>query len=408
MRTWSTIEEMFRARGHSWAKVALALSLGFGADPGSMATAAPSAPSTCGSAVCGAELVYVGTHQKAGDPSLFAARFDPRTGRFTALGAVSRIEQPTWLATDPHRAVLYAVSELGGDAGSEAKASSLAVDRKTGQVQLTSTVGSKGAGAAYLALDQASRTAFVANYRTGQVAALPIHSDGALGEAASVRADYGSGPTPRQSGPHAHGIAVAPDGRYVLVADLGADRVFIYRFDAVTRNLTPGEPAYEPVAPGSGPRHLVFSRNGRFVFLVSELSAEVRSYSFDPLRGRLHLLQTVSTVASGYSGETRAAEIRLSVDGRYIYTSNRGEDSIVVYAVDPTTGRLSEVQRIGANGRTPWSLAFDLTGKWLLAANEGSDGVAVFQVDRRTGKLTAGGDLFAVPKPVAIAVFRER
>ncbi len=408
MRAGSTIEEMFRAHGHSWAKVALALSLGFGADLGSMANAAPSAPSTCGPAVCGAELVYVGTHQKAGDPSLFAARFDPGTGKFSPLGPVSRIEHPTWLAADPHRPVLYAVSELGDDGRTEGKVSSLAIDRATGQLQLTSTVGSRGAGAAYLALDNASRTAFVANYGTGQVAALPILPDGALGEAASVQAGYGSGPTARQSGPHAHGIAVAPDGRFILVADLGADRIFVYRFDVGARTLTPADPAYEAVAPGSGPRHLVFSPNGRFVYLISELSSQIRSCRFDPVRGRLDLLQTISTVAPEFRGGNRAAEIISSVDGRYLYASNRGEDSIVVFKIDPRSGRAQEMQRIGANGRTPWSLSFDLTGRWLLAADEGSNSVAVFPVDRRTGRLGVSGEPLAVPGPVAIAFTRGR
>lgn len=356
----------------------------------------------CRAAACG-RLVYFGTHGSA----IYAARLDPRTGHLSALGPVAAIERPTWLVASPHREVLYSVSETGNDGKTQASVSSFAVDPATGQLRLLNKVDSGGGGATHLALDPRSATVFVAHYGTGQVSALPVRADGSLGPVASVEADQGTGPKPRQAGPHAHSVAVDPSGRFVLAADLGADRLFVYRFDPASRTLSPGDPAFVAAAPGSGPRHLAFLPNGRFVYLDSELSGELTGYAWDARRGVLRALATISTSPPDYTGNRSAAELVASSDGRFLYVSNRGDDTLVAYAVDAASGALREIQRIAAQGKSPWSFSLDPSGRWLLVANEASNAIAEFAVDSRSGRLSATGETLAVPNPVAVA-FTDR
>lgn len=375
--------------------------------------AAQAAPAGCDPTSCGDELVYFGTHTRGGPSDgaaqgaganygIFAARFDVRTGHLTGLGSVAEIERPTWIVAHPSRPLLYSVSEVGNDGRSEAAVFSLAADPATGKLGEINKAGSGGGGATHLALDAVSRTLFVANYGTGEVSALPLMADGSLGTAASVRRDYGFGPSPRQKSPHAHAVVVDPSHRFVLAADLGADRIFVYRFNAATRQLTQGDPAYEAVPAGSGPRHLVFHPSGRFVILDTELSAEIRIYRWDPRHGQLHLVQALPTVAADYQGEKSAAEIGVSRDGRFVYVSNRGEDTIVAYSMNLRTGMLIEVQRISSQGKTPWSFALDASDHWMLVANEASSSVTVLAVDPETGKLAATSEALPVPKPVSV------
>ena len=355
------------------------------------------------------ELVYFGTHtvtaaqvpagQALPDPGIYGAWFDPQTGRFTALGRVVDIAAPTWLAADAKRPILYSVTS--GPAGSN-NLISLAIDAKSGSLSITGRSASGGGDATYLDIDPVSHSLFTANYASGQVSVLPIEADGQLGAVSSIQSDRGTGPSPRQASPHAHSAVLDPSGHYVLVGDLGADRVFVYAFDAKTRQLTPAATPFEATPPGSGPRHLVFHPNGKLVFLVSELSAEARSYKWDASTGRLQILQTVALAAPDYQGKKSGGEIALSDDGRFLYVSERGENQIVVYAVDGATGQLSETQRVAAQGNSPWHFAFDPSRQWLLVADEASSLVAAFKVDRTSGKLTPGADTLSVPHPVNV------
>ena len=357
-------------------------------------------------------LVYFGTHgvtpaqlgpgQTLPDKGIYAARFDEATGHLTPLGRVAEVERPTWLVAGPGNHVLYSVSETGNDGKSEASVLSFTVDPATGQLTLINSVGSGGGGATHLALDTKSQTLLVANYGTGQVSALPVMADGSLGAAASVQNDVGTGPSPRQQGPHAHGVAVDPSGRFVLVTDLGADRIFIYHLDPATHQLSPADPAYEATPAGSGPRHLVFSPNGKFAYADTELTAEVRVYGWNAASGRLTLVQTQSAVAKDYYGKKSGGEIVLSPDGRFLYVSNRGEDTVAVYAVNAKTGHITEVQRMPTQGDQPWHFTLDPTGKWFLVANESSSSVAVFKRSPVTGKLTPTPETIDLPRPVNI------
>ena len=355
------------------------------------------------------ELVYFGTHtvtaaqvpagQALPDPGIYGAWFDPSTGHFTSLGRVIDITAPTWLAADAKRPILYSVTS--GPAGSN-NLISLAVDAKSGGLSVTGRSASGGGDATYLDVDAATHSLFTANYATGQVSVLPIQADGQLGAVSSIQSDSGTGPSPRQTSPHAHSAVLDPSGHYVLAGDLGADRVFVYAFDATTRQLTPAATPFEATPPGSGPRHLVFHPNGKLVFLVSELSAEVRSYKWDAGAGRLQLLQTIVLAAPDFQGKKSGGEIALSDDGRFLYVSERGESQVIVYAVDAVTGQLSEVQRVAAQGNSPWHFTFDPSRKWLLVADEASSLITTFKVDPALGKLTPWTETLSVPRPVNI------
>lgn len=345
------------------------------------------------------ELVYFGTRGGGAGQGIFGARLDARTGRLTPLGLVAEVERPTWLLASPQTPFLYSVSEVLDDGRSEPSVISFAVDRATGRLRQINKVGSGGSEPTHLALDRKSQTLFVANYGDGRVSAIPIQPGGGLAPAASVQADVGSGPSPRQAGPHAHGVILAPDGRYLLVPDLGADRVFLYGFDPASHKLTPSDPPFEAVPPGSGPRHLAFHPNGSFAYLVTELSLQLRSYRWDPDHGRLKLLQTLPIVSPNFTGASNAAEVVVAPDGRHLYVSNRGEDAIIVYSMNPKTGILKEIQRVPSQGQTPWSFSFDPSGHWMLVADTGSNAVAEFKVDPRTGELSPTRETLQVPKP---------
>jgi 6-phosphogluconolactonase len=396
---------------YSWARRVLVVLAGLYLAPGPLSVAWAE-EGACGPGSRASELVYFGTHtqnlpnatmqEEATGHGIFAARLDARTGHLRSLGPVAEVDRPTWIVADPTRPILYSVSEMGNDGRTEDSVFAFAVDPASGTLRPLSKTSSGGSGATHLAVDPASHTLFVAHFGSGQVSALPILADGSLAAVASVRRDYGFGPNPRQKSPHAHAVAVDPSNHFVLVADLGADRIFVYRFDVGTRQLSQADPAFAAVTRGAGPRHLVFHPNGRFLFLDTELSAQLLSFRWDAHRGRLHLLQTLATMPPDYQGPKSAAEIRVSHDGRFVYVSNRGDDTIVGYSVNPRTGMLSEIQRIPSGGKTPWSFELDATGRWLLAANEASSTVTVLGIDPQTGQLRATSETLPVPKPVSV------
>jgi 6-phosphogluconolactonase len=403
-----------------------------------MAHVAPAASqaSGCAAGACPSELVYVGTHgwdpQHGAPPSIppsggvtpaaaaasgatadadaqgiYAARLDTATGHLEPLGFQVEILRANWFINHPTLPIIYSVGLPGTDMHAETLIYSLQADRTTGKLRVINQVGSGGQDATHLDLDAASMTLFVANHGDGHVTALPIQPDGSLGPVASVQEDYGSGPTRRQSGPEAHGVAVDPTHHYVLSADFGADRIFVYQFNPATRALTPASRPFEAVAPGSGPRHLVFHPSGRFLFMDTELSAQLISYRWDARHGRLHQIQIQSTFAPGYTGEKSVAELLVSQDGRFLYVSNRGEENtLVVYAIDKRTGALKQIQRTSSLGKTPWSFAIDPSGRWMLVTNEATSSVNVLKVNPATGKLAPTAESLSVTHPVTVAFIR--
>jgi len=373
----------------------------------------------CNTSACNSLLVYVGTHGGGGPPGrevgaaeprqgIYAARLDRKTGHLTALGLVSEIGRATWLVNHPTLPILYSVGLEGKDMGAEASLYSLAVDAESGQLRELNRVGAGGTDATHLDLDTVSMTLFSANHGSGSVTALPVLPDGRLGPVASTQKDFGTGPHRRQSMPQAHGVAVDPSHRYVLSADFGADRIFIYRFDPATRALTPAATPFVSLPAGSGPRHLNFQPNGHFLYLDCELTGALVAYRWDPKRGQLELIQTISPFEPGFTGEKSAAELVLSRDGRFLYLSLRGdENSIVTYAINRRKGTLAELQRVPSGGKTPWSFSLDPSGRWLLVTNEASNAVNEFRVDPATGKLSATSEVLEVPQPVTVAFYPD-
>jgi 6-phosphogluconolactonase len=355
-----------------------------------------------GVSACSGERIYIGTHEQDGRPSIFTSTFDDSTGMLDTARAVATIERPTWLVKDPVRPILYSVSETGNDGRSVGNVFSLQIDAGTGRLAEVNHVPSGGGGPTHLALDARSDTLFVANFGTGQAAALPIGGAGELGPPESIGKDYGTGPTRRQQGPHAHGVTIDPSRQFVLVPDLGADRVFVYRLGADGRQLAPAATPFLQLPPGSGPRHLVFGADGRMAYLLTELTGELRVYGWDARHGVLQPVQTLATVGADYQGQKSAGEIVVSADGQRVYVSSRGEDAIVTYSVDVRSGRLFEIQRTPSGGRQPWHLVLSPGGRWLLASNEASNSVNVFRVDGATGRLAATASSLNVTKPVDV------
>ncbi|NML08264.1 lactonase family protein [Sphingomonas sp. G-3-2-10] len=367
------------------------------------ATAQQAAPCT---EECGDQLVYIGTQASDPGQGIFAARLDSRTGKLTPIGMVAEIRRPTWLVARTDKPILYAVSEVGNDSGSGGEVLTLIADRKTGQLRIAGRIGSGGANPTHLALDPNSRTVAAAHYASGHVAALPILADETLGVPATQK-NEGSGPHRRQQSPHAHGVAFDPGHRFLLAADLGADKLFVYRYDAAKRALTPADPVSVGVTPGTGPRHLAFHPGGKLLFLITEIVPEIRTYRWDARAGRLTLAQSlVIPFDEATRAITNGAELLPSEDGKFLYASLRGEDLIIAYAVDRNSGKLTELQRIPAGGQKPWSFAIAPNGRWLIVANQASNVVTVLARDPRTGKLTATGNSIDVPKPVNVTFLR--
>jgi 6-phosphogluconolactonase len=368
------------------------------------------------------ELVYIGTRgsnaHEATDISqpsagevqgIYGARLDTETGQLSAIGQVAQLNRAQWLTRHPRLPVLYAVHGIPGPVRtSPSLIDSFSIDASTGKLKLLNVVDAGGRDATQLVIDLPSSTLFSANHGDGSISALSLRPDGSLGEVSSVQVESGSGPVPgRQEFAQAHGLAVDPTGKYVLVADLGADRVFIYRFDRARRVLTPA--GSQAVPPGSGPRHLLFDAHGRFVYLLTDMTSMLHVFDWDARHGRLRPLQSLSTYPAGYTGKdtTGGAEIAMSGDGRFVYICVRGDqNSIVAYAVDQRAGTVKEIQRIAAGGKSPRGFAIDPSGRWLLATNDGSDTVSVLKVDPVTGRLGATGQTLSIPGTVSI-VFRS-
>jgi 6-phosphogluconolactonase len=344
-------------------------------------------------------IVYVGTYTRETSKGIYAFRFDAATGKLAPLGLVAEIESPSFLAVHPNQRFLYAVSETDG--GSVAAYS---IDRQSGKLTHLNTVSAKGGGPCHINLDKTGKTAAVANYNTGSVAAFPVAADGRLGEASAFDQHKGSSVNPeRQKGPHAHSVDFSPDNRFLMSSDLGLDKVLIYRVDPAKGSLTANEPAFGNVKPGSGPRHFAFHPSARFAYVINEIASTVTAFSYDASRGALTELQTLSTLPEGVSGEKNStAEIEMHPSGKFLYGSNRGHNSIAVFAVDQQKGTLTLIENASTQGGPPRNFALDPSGQYLFAGNQQTDTIVLFRIDAQTGKLTPTGEKVALDAPVCI------
>jgi 6-phosphogluconolactonase len=349
--------------------------------------------------------VYVGTYTRGASRGIYVVGFDPSSGTWTSAPALAgQSENPSFLALHPSGRFLYAVNEVADFKGARTGAvSAFAVDQATGHLTLVNQQPSEGANPCHITIDSAGRNALVANYTSGTVAVLPIARDGGLGPASAVRRRSGSGPVrARQEGPHAHQIVLDASGRFAIWTDLGTDRVLVDRYTAGAGTLEPNEPDGVGIQPGSGPRHLAWHPAGRVLYLLNELSSTVSALRFDASRAALEVFQTVPARSAGASGQNTAAEIAVSLDGRFLYTSNRGDDDIAVFAIDGASGGLTPVAHVPTGGRTPRSFAIDPSGRWLVVANQGSSSIVVFRLDSATGVPARAGPSASVPEPVCV------
>ena len=349
-------------------------------------------------------LLFVGTYTKGDSKGIYAYRFDAKSGEATSLGLAAETENPSFLAVDPSQRSLYAVNELTQYKGAPSGAvTAFAIDRATGKLSPLNEVASRGTDPCYIAFDKTGKYVLVANYTGGNVAVFPVSNDGRLGTATAFVQHVGVGKNPeRQEGPHAHWIETTADNRFAIVADLGLDQLLIYRFEASKGSLTPNNPPFAKVEPGAGPRHVAFHPNGRFAYVVDELGSTINGFSFDPKKGEFHPLQTVSTLPAGFKGSNDTAEIHVHPNGKFLFASNRGHDSIVVFAIDQKTGSLKLVEHFSTQGKTPRNFEIDPTGTRLFVANQDSGTIVIFQIDPATGRLTPTGQVLQVPSPVAL------
>ena len=340
-------------------------------------------------------FVYVGVYGKG----VYAYRFHAPDAKLDSLGIVGEVVNPSFLATDADHKFLYAVSELEGKA--EGAVASFAIDRAKGSLRSLNSVPSGGVAPCHLAADKSGKMLIVANYTTGGVSSFPIEKDGRLGKITSLMAPQGSSVNhERQEGPHAHEVVISSDNKLAYVPDLGLDQIRIYRLDPATAKLAPHEPFVKD-DPGFGPRHMAFSRDGKYLYVVNELKSLITVYSGDELSGIFHQVQTVSTVPEGFSGENAPAEILLDRAGKFIYASNRGPGTIAVFAVDAQNGTLRQIQVAETGATFPRGVELDPTGGYLFVGDQKANRFVIFRVDPNSGQISLTGQPVDVPSPVA-------
>jgi len=339
-------------------------------------------------------LVYFGTRDLGPGKGFSLAHFDSVTGALSQPVVVEPAVGPGFFMIHPDGKHLYTVNTLGPDNPAAGKVSAYTIDAKTGHLTLINSQPSGGPNPAHVNFDRTGHFLFVANYNGGNVAVFPILPDGSIGARTAFDQHTGKSVTPdRPQQAYAHSIFADPTNHFVLNPDLGLDRIYIYKFDDKTGTLTANDPAYFTDHPGSGPRHLAFSPDGKFVYAAHEIANVVGVYRWDSTKGVLTEVQSVSTIPADYKDKSTAAEIQFLPNGKFLYVSNRGHNSMAVFSVDQTTGMLTLIQNISTQGKTPRNFTLDPTGHWLIASNQESNSAIVYSVDQSTGKLAQVGPL---------------
>jgi 6-phosphogluconolactonase len=354
----------------------------------------------------GQYFVYVGAYTAATSKGIYAFRFNSADGTLTPLGLVAETPNPAHVWGSPNGKNLYAVNWQGSDAVKGDTVSAYAINPKTGALTFLNKVSSAGVQPNQVVVDPTGKMAVTVNYNTGTLAALPIESDGRLGEAFYVDQHTGQPLSPRQPGPRAHGVVFSKDDRFAYVAELGLDRVYSYRIDPAKRVMTPFDPPYVSLKAGSGPRRLQLHPNGKFLYVNHETDSRVSVFEVNG--GNLKEIQSLSTLPPDYKGNNSTAEIQIDKKGRFLYVSNRGHDSVALYTVDPLNGTLTWVENIPTLGRTPRNITIDPTNSYLFAANQGGDNVVVFRIDHKTGHLTPAGTQVQVSQPGGIYLVKAQ
>lgn len=350
-------------------------------------------------------IVYVGTYTSGQSTSkgIMTMRLDRQTGTLSAPQLAIESPSPSFITLDEKRHLLYAVNEVNEFAGAPGGGVSAFRIGPKGALTKINEQNSGGSGPCFIGLDKKSTFAFVANYGGGSVSVLPIQRDGRLKAATGHIQHEGVGADPeRQKGPHAHSINVDPSGRFAIAADLGLDKLFVYAIDTKTGKIAPHTPAAGALAPGSGPRHVAFHPNGKVLYAINELKSTMTVFAWDKKKGALSELQTLSTLPADFKGQSFTAEVQVHPSGRFVYGSNRGHDSISVFAVDAATGKLSLTGTQSTGGSWPRNFRLDPSGTFLLVANQRGNNVVVLKIDQRTGQLSPTGVTAEISAPACI------
>jgi 6-phosphogluconolactonase len=354
--------------------------------------------------------VFIGTYTRGSESQgVYHARFNPETGELTTPEAKAKVDNPSFLAIHPTGRFLYTVAEIADFEGKTAGGvQAFEINPESGDLKALNSQSTGGPGPCHCTVDHLGKCLLVANYGGGSVACLPIDADGSLKPASTFIQHEGTGPDKnRQEAPHAHSINVSPNNAFAIAADLGTDKLFTYQFDTERGTLVPNDPPSTSVAPGSGPRHLAFHPNGQFAYVINELALTVTAFRYAPQTGVLYGFQTIATVPDDANREgVSTADIHVHPSGRFVYGSNRGHDSIAMYSVDLSTGRLKSLGQEPTGGKTPRNFGIDPSGRYLLAANQDSSTIVVFEIDSETGRLKPTGAKVSVPMPVCVQFLR--
>ena len=349
-------------------------------------------------------LVFISAFAPGNKGAIHAYQLDLEAGKLKLVHRTTDIENPFYLAVAPNQKTLYSIHAKNFGGKEPEQVAAYEMIGRSGQLKLLNRQSALGSAACYLDVDSTGKSLFVANYSTGSVAVLPVQEDGSLGVASSFLQHAGSSINPdRQTGPHAHCIVVSPDNRFVFAADLGLDQVLAYRLDAAKARLTPNKQPFVRTPPGAGPRHLTFHPNGKLVYVINELSNSVTVFDYDADSGFLIKKQTIATLPKDFAGKSYCADLKITPNGRFLFGTNRGHDSIAAYRI-AEDGRLTLLGIEPSLGKGPQNLAIAPDGKLLLCANLPGNNVAVFRINPKSGALTAVGDPVAMPSPSSIRI----
>ena len=359
--------------------------------------------------------VYIGTYTRRESfvdgraEGIYIYHLDPTSGEliYAATVAGAGTVNPSFLTLAPDKGCLYAVNEITRGKGPYGTASAFAIDPVTKHLSYLNQQSTHGLAPCYVSIEPEGRYCLVANYETGSVSVLPVREDGRLGEATDTVQLSGSGPNPeRQEGPHAHMIVPSSDRRFILAVDLGTDKLMVFRLDLEQGMLIPADSPWTQMPPGTGPRHLAFHPHRPFAYVISELQSTVTVFRYMERRGTFEVSQTISTLPEHFTGQNLGAEIKVAPSGRFVYASNRGHDSLAIYAADEETGKLSVVGHESTQGVGPRDFTIDPSGALLLVANQDTDTVITFWINQDSGLLTATGHVATVPTPVCLQIYR--
>lgn len=347
--------------------------------------------------------IFVGTYTGKKSQGIYRVEFDPATGKLGTPELAAEVTSPSFLAVAPDRKHLFCVCEIGEFKGKRTGGvASFTLDAKSGALKPINQEASVGAGPCHLVTDKQGKNVLVANYGGGSVAVLPVGPDGKLGEATSfVQHTGSSADKSRQSGPHAHSINLDAANKFAMVADLGLDKVLVYKFDPAAGKLVANDPPAVDLPPGSGPRHFAFHPNGKYAYVNNEMTSTLTALAYDADKGAFKVLNELSTLPAPTPGNS-TAETVVHPNGKFVYTSNRGHNSIAVFAIDEATGQIKAVGHQGEGVKIPRNFNIDPSGRWMIVANQAGDSLIVYKIDPSTGALTPTDQKAEVGSPVCV------